>query len=138
MIMYLNDMEKISEEEIKKNWPSAVEGSIEHPELGVVHYWTGEQHGKIVVRFSYDSQAEGEFEKMFFIDLTKNSWELSHISTFESHNSKLKLLKIHSFKDQDELEKKYRSIIELFIKSRNSAKMFYCFLSCICFSEKNG
>ena len=41
-------MEKISEEEIKKNWPSAVEGSIEHPELGVVHYWTGEQHGKVV------------------------------------------------------------------------------------------
>ncbi len=117
-------MGKISEEEIKKNWPSAVEGSIEHPELGVVYYWTGEQHGKIVVRFSYDSQAEGESEKMFFIDLTKNSWELSHISTFESHNSKLKLLKIQSFKDQDELERKYRSIIELFIKSRNSAKMF--------------
>ena len=117
-------MEMISEEEIKKNWPSAVEGSIEHPELGVVHYWTGEQHGRIVVRFSYDSQAEGESEKMFFIDLTKNSWELSHISTFESHNSKLKLLKIQSFKDQDELEKKYKSIIELFIKSRNLAKMF--------------
>ena len=117
-------MEKISEEEIKKNWPSAVEGSIEHPELGVVHYWTGEQHGKIAVRFSYDFQAEGESEKMFFINLTKNSWELSHISTFESHNSKLKLLKIQSFKDKDELEKKYRSIIELFINSRNSAKMF--------------
>ena len=124
MIMFLNDMEKISEEEINKNWPSAVEGSIEHPELGLVHYWTGEQHGKIVVRFSYDFQDEGESEKMFFIDLTKNSWKLSHTSTFESHNSKLKLLKIQSFKDQDELEKKYRSIIELFIKSRNSAKMF--------------
>ena len=122
--MFPNDMEKISEEEINKNWPSAVKGSIEHPELGVVYYWTGEQHGKIVVRFSYDSQAESESEKMFFINLTKNSWELTHISTFESHNSKLKLLKIQSFKDQDELEKKYRSIIELFIKSRNSAKMF--------------
>ena len=117
-------MEKISEEKIKKYWPSAVEGSIEHSELGVVHYWTGEQHGKIVVRFSYDSQAEGESEKMFFIDLNKNSWEMNHISTFESHNSKLKLLKIQSFKDQDELEKKYRSLIELFINSRNSAKMF--------------
>ena len=117
-------MEKISEEEIKKNWPSALEGSMEHHELGVVHYWTGEQHGKIVVRFCYDSQAEGESEKMFFIDLTKNSWVLSHISSFQSHNSKLKLLKIQSFKYQDELEKKYRSIIELFIKSRNSAKMF--------------
>ena len=122
--MFLNDMEKINEEEINKNWPSAVEGSIEHQELGVVYYWTGEQHGKIVVRFSYDSQAEGESEKMFFIDLNKNSWEISHISTFESHNSKLKLLKIQSFKYQDELEKKYRSLIELFINSRNSAKMF--------------
>ena len=122
--MLLNDMEKIREEKINKNRPSAVEGSIDHPELGVVHYWTGEQHGKIVVRFNYNSQAEGESEKMFFINLTKNSWELSHISTFESHNSKLKLLKIQSFKDKDELEKKYRSIIELFIKSRNSAKMF--------------
>ena len=117
-------MEKISEEEIKKNWPSAVKGIIEHPELGVVQYWTGEQHGKIVVRFIYDSQDEGESEKMFFINLTKNSWELSHISKFESHHSKLKLLKIHSFKEQDELEKKYRGIIELFINSRNSAKMF--------------
>ena len=122
--MFLNDMKKISEEEINKNWPSAVEGSIEHPELGVIYYWTGEQHGKIVVRFRYDFQAKGESEKMFFINLTKNSWELSHISPFESHNSKLKLLKIQSFKDQDELEKKYRSIIELFIKSRSSAKMF--------------
>ena len=117
-------MEKISEEENKKNWPSAVGGIIEHSELGQVHYWTGEQHGKIVVRFSYDSQAEGESEKMFFIELTKKSWELSYISTFELHNSKLKLLKIQSFNDQDELEKKYRSIIELFIKSHNSAKMF--------------
>ena len=65
-------MEKISEEEIKKNWPSAVEGSIEHPELGEVIYWTGEQHGKIVVRFSFDSQTEGESEKMFFINYRKN------------------------------------------------------------------
>ena len=122
--MFLSDMEKISEEEINKNRPSAVEGNKEHPEQGVVYYWTGEQHGKIVVRFSYDSQAEGESEKVFFIDLNKNNWELSHISTFELHNSKLKLLKMQSFKDHDELEKKYKSIIELFIKSRNSEKMF--------------
>jgi len=56
--------------------------------------------------------------------LKKNGWELSHISAFESHNSNLKLLKIQSFKDQDELEKKYRSIIELFIKSHKSTKFF--------------
>ena len=53
-------MGNISEEEIKKNWPSAVEGSFEHSVLGEVKYWTGEQHGKIVVRFSYVSQTEGE------------------------------------------------------------------------------
>ena len=117
-------MEKISEEEIKKNWPSALEGTINHPEMGVVKYWTGEHNRKIVVRFFFDSQAEGESEKMFFINLSKNSWQLSHISTFESYNSKLKLLKIQSFKKQDELEKKYRSLIDQFIKSRNSAKMF--------------
>ena len=122
--MSLSNMEKISEEEIKKNWPSAVEGSFEHSVLGEVKYWTGEQHGKIVVRFIYDSQAEGESEKMFFIDLNKNSWEMSHISTFESHSSKLKLLKIQSFKERDVLEKKYRSLIDIFIKSRNSEKNF--------------
>ena len=117
-------MEKVTEEEITKNWPSAVEGRFDHPELGGVQYWTGEQHGKIVVRFSYDSQTEGESEKLFFIYLVGNSWELIQISTFESHNSKLKLLKIQSFKEQDELEKKYRSLIDLFIKSRDSAKIF--------------
>ena len=117
-------MERISEEEIKKNWPSAVEGSFKHPEIGEVLFWTGEQHGKIAVRFCYDFQTAGDSGKVFFIDLTKNSWSLSHICSFESHDSKLKLLKIQSFKDQDELERKYRSIIELFIKSRNSAKMF--------------
>lgn len=36
-------MNKIDEEEIKINWPSAVEGDLEHPELGFIHYWTGEQ-----------------------------------------------------------------------------------------------
>jgi len=117
-------MEKISEEEIKKNWPSAVEGRLEHPELGEVLYWTGEQHGKIVVRFSFDSQTEGDSKKIFFINLVANSWELIHISAFESYNSKLKLLKIQSFKKQDELEKKYRSLIDQFVKSRNSAKLF--------------
>ena len=117
-------MERISEEAIKKNWPSAVEGRFEHPELGEIQYWTGEQHGKIVVRFSYDSQTEGESENMFFINLVGKAWELSQISTFETHNSKLKLLKIQSFKEQEELEKKYRSLIDLFINSRNSEKMF--------------
>ena len=117
-------MERISEEAIKKNWPSAVEGRFEHPELGEIQYWTGERHGKIVVRFSYDSQTEGESEKMFFIDLVRNNWLISQISAFESHNSKLKLLKIQSFKEKEDLEKKYRSLIDLFINSRNSEKMF--------------
>jgi hypothetical protein len=55
-------MNKIDEEEIKINWPSAVEGDLEHPELGFIHYWTGEQLGRIVLRFSYEGQAEGESE----------------------------------------------------------------------------
>ena len=51
-------MNKI-EEEIKENWPSAVEGDLEHPELGLIRYWTGEQRGRIVLRFSFERQAEG-------------------------------------------------------------------------------
>ncbi|MBS1256734.1 MAG: hypothetical protein MAG581_02560 [Deltaproteobacteria bacterium] len=117
-------MNKISEEKIKENWPSVVEGDFEHPELGFVHYWTGEQRGKIVVRFSHEAQTEGESEKMFFVELTKDGWILSHISTFQLQDEKLKLIKIQSFKEQEELEKKYRSLIELFIKSRDSGKIF--------------
>ena len=33
------------EEELKKYWPSAVEGDFEHPEKGTIHYWAGEQRG---------------------------------------------------------------------------------------------
>ena len=40
------------EEELKKHWPSAVEGDFEHPEKGTIHYWAGEQRGRIVVRFT--------------------------------------------------------------------------------------
>ena len=112
------------EEEIKKNWPSAVEGDLEHPELGLIHYWTGEQRGKIVLRFSFEGQAEVESKKMFFINLKQDSWELSHISTFQTYDTKLKLVKNQSFKEQDELEKKYRSIIELFLVSRKKRNPF--------------
>jgi len=112
------------EEEIKKNWPSAVEGDLEHPELGLIHYWTGEQRGKIVLRFSFEGQAEVESKKMFFINLKQDSWELSHISTFQTFDSKLKLVKNQSFKEQDELEKKYRSIFELFLESRKKRNPF--------------
>ena len=110
-------MNKI-EEEIKKNWPSAVAGDLEHPGLGLIHYWTGEQRGKIVLRFSFKGQAELDSKKMFFINLKHDSWELIHISTFLTSDTKLKLIKNQSFKEQDELEKKYRSIIELFLDSR--------------------
>tara|TARA_B100001964_G_scaffold5105_1_gene5520 strand:+ start:152 stop:502 length:351 start_codon:yes stop_codon:yes gene_type:complete len=116
-------MNKI-EEEIKENWPSAVEGDLEHPELGLIHYWTGEQRGRIVLRFSFERQAEGESAKMFFINLKQDSWVLSHISTFKSSDSKLKLVKNQSFKEQDELEDKYRSIIELFLESRKKRNPF--------------
>ena len=116
-------MNKI-EEEIKQNWPSAVEGDLEHPELGLIRYWTGEQRSRIVLRFSFERQAEGESAIMFFIHLKQDSWVLSHISTFQSSDSKLQLVKNQSFKDQDELENKYRSIIELFLESRKKRNPF--------------
>ena len=112
------------DEEIKVNWPSAVEGDLEHPELGLIHYWTGEQNRRIVLRFIYEGQAEIESKKMFFISLKQDSWELSYISTFQTFDSKLKLLKSQSFKEQDELEKKYRSIIDLFLDSRKKRNPF--------------
>ena len=117
-------MDKIVEEEIKENWSSAVEGDLEHPELGFIHYWTGEQRGRIVVRFSYEGQDKGESEKMFFIYLSKEGWVLQHTSTFQSQDSILKLVKNQSFREQDELEKKYRGIIDLFLESRKLRNHF--------------
>ena len=116
-------MNKI-EEKIKKSWPSAVEGNFEHPALGLINYWTGEQTGKIVLRFSFEGQYEVESRKIFFINLKQDSWELRHISTFQTSDSKLKLVKNQSFKEDDELEKKYRSIIELFMDSRKKRNSF--------------
>lgn len=116
-------MDKI-EEEIKVNWPSALEGDFEHPELGLINYWTGEQRGRIVVRFDFVGQSEVESKKIFFINLKQDSWQLSHISTFQTFDSKLKLIKNQSFKEHDELEKKYRSIIELFLDSRKKRNPF--------------
>ena len=109
---------------IKENWPSAVEGSIEHPDLGIIKYWTGEQKDKIVVRFIYEGQIKEEAEKIFFINLNQSGWSLSHISKFISSNTKLKLAKIQSFKEYEKLETKYSSIIELFIRVRKSKKFF--------------
>ena len=114
----------VEEKEIKDNWPSAVEGSIDHPDLGIINYWTGEQKDRIVVRFSYEGQAKGESEKIFFINLNHGDWILSQISTFKSSDSKLKLTKIQSFKEYEDLENKYLTIIELFMKSRKSKKFF--------------
>ncbi|MEE3022265.1 MAG: hypothetical protein VX367_06415, partial [SAR324 cluster bacterium] len=56
------------EEELKKYWPSAVEGDFEHPEKGTIHYWAGEQRGRIVVRFTYPQQPAEDQNKVFFID----------------------------------------------------------------------
>ena len=114
----------IDEEEIKANWPSAVEGELEHPDLGTVHYWTGEQKDRIVLRFHYEGQNEGESEKIFFVYLVQDKWILSHNSTFKFSNSKLKLVKNQSFNELKKLENKYRSIIEIFMKSRKNKKIF--------------
>jgi len=109
---------------IKENWPSAVEGNLNHPDLGLIHYWTGEHGSKIVIRFKFESQDEGESDKIFFINLKQESWELSHISTFQFSDSKLKLVKNQSFKEQDQLEQKYRSIFELYVKNRKKSNPF--------------
>ncbi len=112
------------EEEIQKSWPSAVEGDLEHPELGKIHYWTGEQRGRVVLRFRYEGQIQYESEKMFFVDLSKEGWILRHISTFQAMESGLKLIKNQSFRELDNLEQKYRGIIDLFIESRKSRSSF--------------
>jgi len=114
----------IEEDEIKDSWPSAVEGTIEHPNLGIINYWTGEQKDKIVVRFSYFGQIKEESEKIFFINLNQGDWVISQISTFKFSDSKLKLTRIKSFKEFEKLEKKYSSILEIFIKNRKSKKFF--------------
>ena len=114
----------IEEDVIRLNWPSAVEGSINHPDLGIIKYWTGEQKNRIVVRFSYEGQSIGESEKIFFIDLNHGDWDLSQISSFQPSDSKLKLTKMQSFKEYENLEKKYFSIIELFMESRKNSKLY--------------
>ena len=86
------------EEELKKHWPSAVEGDFEHSEKGVVHYWAGEQRGRIVVRFSYPQQPDEDQDKVFFIDAGTESWVLRHVSTFQNLNAELKLIKNHILK----------------------------------------
>jgi len=114
----------IEENKIKESWPSAVEGSIEHPDFGIIKYWTGEQNNRIVVRFSYEGQIKSESEIIFFINVNLGDWVLSQISTFKSSDSKLKLTKIQSFKEYENLEKKYLTIIERFMESRKSRKFF--------------
>ena len=112
------------EQKIKENWPSAVEGDLDHPDLGLIHYWTGEQRGMIALRFSFEGQDEGDSTKLFFIKLKRESWVWSHLSTFKITDSRLKLIKNQSFKEQDEFEKKYRSIFELFLESRKKRNPF--------------
>ena len=114
----------IGEKEIFVHWPSAVEGEFEHPDLGIIRYWTGEKKNQMVVRFCYEGQIKDESEKIFFINLEKEDWFITHISTFRSSESKLKLIKNLSFSEQKELEKKYSTIIEFFIRSRKKRKFF--------------
>ena len=114
----------IEENEIKDNWPSAIKGELEHPDLGLIHYWTGEQKKRIVLRFRFEGQTKGESEKIFFISLGKEDWVLNQISSFQSSDSKLKLIKNQSFKVHKELENKYRSIIDLFLESRKNRKLY--------------
>ena len=112
------------EEELKKHWPSAVEGEFEHPDKGRVRYWTGEKKGRIAVRFSFEKQPAEESDKVFFLETDVQGWTLSHISTFRTLESKLKLIRNQSFKIQDDLQKRYRDIIDKFMQSRDQWNTF--------------
>ena len=108
------------EDALQQNWPSAVQGEIPHPEWGPVRYWTGEQHGgHIVVRFRYTNQPDIEADKVFFVDSTPEGWVLRHVSSFATTDSGgLKLVKNQSSKVLDELEEKYRDLLERFMQER--------------------
>ena len=69
----------ISEDLIKENWPSAIEGSIKHPNLGDIRYWTGEERNTIVVRFSYEGQPKEESEKSYTSTTNDVELEISSI-----------------------------------------------------------
>ena len=104
---------------IQQSWPNAVQGEIPHPEWGAVCYWTGEQHGHIAVRFLYADQPDTEANKVFFVDATPEGWVLRYVSSFTATDSGgLKLVKNPSFKVLDELEEKYRGLLELFMQER--------------------
>ena len=104
---------------LQQNWPNAVQGEIPHPEWGPVCYWTGEQHGHIAVRFRYTNQPDVETDKVFFVDSTPEGWVLRHVSSFTTTESGgLKLVKNQSFKVLDELEEKYRDLLEMFMQER--------------------
>ena len=112
------------EEELKKHWPSAVEGEFEHPDKGRVRYWTGEKKGRIAVRFSFEKQPAEESDKVFFLETDAQGWTLRHVSTFRTLDSELKLIRNQSFKVQDDLQQRYRDIIDLFMKSRDQWNAF--------------
>ncbi len=111
-------------DEVKQFWPSAVEGDLQHADLGNIHYWTGEQRGRVVVRFLYKYQPEEESDIVFFLDVSPEGWVLRHISTFQTRESDLKLITNQSFRVLDELEGKYRDIIDIFMEARKSWSVF--------------
>ena len=112
------------EEELKKHWPSAIEGEFEHPDEGLVRYLTGEKKGKIAVRFTFEKQPAEESDKVFFLETDVQGWTLRHVSTFRTLDTELKLIRNQSFKIQDDLQQRYRDIIDLFMKSRDQWNAF--------------
>ena len=127
----MNELQAASEnpewkldEELKKHWPSAVEGDFEHPEKGTIHFWAGEQRGRIVVRFTYSQQPVEDQNKVFFIDAGTEGWVLRHVSEFQNLDAELKLVKNQSFRILDELNQRYRGIIDEFMKVRDGWSHF--------------
>ena len=109
---------------IEKHWPSAVEGDFEHPEKGTIHYWAGEQRGRIVVRFTYLQQPVEDQNKVFFIDAGTEGWVLRHVSEFQNLDAELKLVKNQSFRILDELKQRNLGIIYEFMKGRDGWSHF--------------
>ena len=108
----------VSEETIQQNWPSALQGNLEHPEWENLMYWAGEQRGRVVARFRYQTQLEEESCIVFFIDVSKEGWVLRQLSQFMMTEKGLKLVKKQSFRTLDEMEQKYHKAIDLLIKAR--------------------
>ena len=83
-----------------------------------------QQRGRIVVRFTYPQQPVEDRNIVFFIDAGTEGWVLRHVSEFQNLDAELKLVKNQSFRILDELNQRYRGIIDEFMKVRDGWSHF--------------